>query len=686
MKQGLCRCHRPHGACNQLLLWWMVLLSGLTSVSGQNGQQRWTLASGWTFAAEGYDNYLPAYVPGSIHLDLLTQGRIPDPLYRNHAFEMGWVDSMSWVYKLHMPWPEGVSSANKVHLVFEGLDTYAEVFINGDRVLVADNMFRTWRIDLSGLDRSQDMDLRVVFAPAILQGAQRARRSGIRYPADSDPYDWKPSVHTRKAAYQFGWDFAPSLPGCGIWRPVYLEWGGGPVLRDVWLETCTIAGDYADVILHGGVEGQRVGEDLRIQWQIGEALRGEIILESVGEDTGFQIPVRIPDPRLWWPRGYGEAHVYPVVVRQTGSDEAEEVRFRAGIRTVTLDQSSDAWGTSFRFLVNGRPVFAKGANWVPADMFPARVDAERYRSLLGMAADAHMNMLRVWGGGIYEAPLFYELADSLGILVWQDFMFAGTMYPGDRAFLENVAMEVREQIRRLRRHPCLALWCGNNEIAVAWKHWGWQATYGYSDTVQRRLEGDYQKLFELLIPGLLDEEFPGSSYIPSSPVSNWGDPAELAHGSNHFWGVWHGEMPLDSLRTRVPRFMAEYGMQSFPSWNSIERFSRMEDWSDTSAVMKGRQRSYKGNGLLRRYIAMEGMPAPADFRALVAATHEVQARALDIAIRAHLGARPFCMGTLLWQFNEPWPGLSWSVIDYYGHKKPAYEVVRRAYALDSVGD
>lgn len=663
------------GTFTMSLVWLMIAVA--LPLFGQ--QERKALTEGWMFHKVGSDRSLSAQVPGSIHLDLLAHDLIPDPFYRNNAYEMGWVDSAAWTYSLRMPWPQAAIDAERTVLVFEGLDTYADVFIDGELRLAADNMFRTWHIDLSGLDKSRELDIHIVFYPAIFKGAERARAAGIRYPADSDPFDWKPSVHTRKAPYQWGWDFAPSLPGCGIWRPVYLEWGSGPRLQDVWLETTHLAEGVAGLRLNGSVV-HGAGQHWHLHWSIGE-LTGHATIRAEEAKTLFSIPVEMVDPLLWWPSGEGKAHLYPVVVRLSGSEVEDSICFRTGIRTVELDQSPDAWGTAFQFVVNGRPVFVKGANWVPADMFPARVDAERYRFMLGAAAEANMNMLRVWGGGIYESDLFYELADSLGLMVWQDFMFAGTMYPGDEAFLENVAAEVGDQVRRLRHHASLVLWCGNNEIAVAWKHWGWSATYGYDEPLQRKLEADYRRLFEELIPAMVSAESPGVDYIPSSPVSNWGDPDELMHGSSHFWGVWHGEMALDSLRSRVPRFMAEYGMQSFPAWKSIERFSQPEDWSDTSSVMQGRQRSYKGNGLLRQYIEMEGLTHPADFRGLVVATHEVQGRALDTAIRAHIATQPFCMGTLFWQFNEPWPGLSWSVIDYYGHKKPAYEVVRRAYSM-----
>ncbi len=659
----------------QKSLW--VLLLGLLPSTGVTQRVTVDLAEGWTFRASGTTSSWPATVPGSIHNDLLLNGLIQDPFYGTHALELGWVDSTDWIYERMVTWPEGMPADAPAWLVFEGLDTWAEIWLDERQMAETDNMFRCWRVPIPDSLRRRPFSLRVAFRSAIREGAARAREVPFSYPADSDPYPGKPSVFTRKAPFQFGWDIAPSMPGCGIWRPVRLEVRTGPVLEDGWVETVALEPDSASVVLHGSLTGAK-GSTHHLSWRIGD-WSGSTRLEATDSLTPFSLPLRLPHPRLWWPAGVGDPFLYPVEVRISSPAGEDRLAWKTGIRTVRLERLPDPWGTSFRFVVNGQPLFLAGANWVPADMFPGRVTQEKYRHLLGLAAEAGMNMLRVWGGGIYEHDLFYQLADSLGLLIWQDFMFAGTMYPGHEPFLQNVAAEAEDQVRRLRGHPSVALWCGNNEIEVAWKNWGWPDRYHYTPDIRLRMEADYRTLFLELLPGIIARQHPGTDYLPSSPVSNWGTREELDHGNNHFWGVWHGEMPLDSLRTRIPRFMTEYGMPSWPVWESLLRCTAPDDLFPGRVAVLFRLRSYKGPGLFERYLTRESLDGGTDLRTWIAAGHEVQRRALETAIRAHLADRPRCAGTLLWQFNEPWPGATWSIVDYYGHPKPAWRTVKDLY-------
>jgi len=317
----------------------------------------------------------------------------------------------------------------------------------------------------------------------------------------------------------------------------------------------------------------------------------------------------------------------------------------------------------------------QGANYVPQDVFLPRLSRQQYRELLSQAQKAGMNMLRVWGGGIYETDYFYELCDSLGLMIWQDFMFAGSMYPGDSSFIQNVKEEVSQNIKRLRVHPCLALWCGNNEIEVAWKNWGWQKKYGYSPSDSALIWSNYLELFHRLIPDLVKTHSPLIPYTPSSPLSNWGAFENFKHSSMHYWGVWHGSEDFDSFKDNVGRFMVEYGFQSYPDTSTIRRFSIEDDRRLDSGVMKNRQKSYIGNAEIEKMILKyEGNPA--SLEEFVVQSQKVQARALKIAINSHFERKGHCMGTLFWQLNDCWPGPSWSVIDYYGNKKPAYFVIK----------
>ncbi len=630
----------------------------------------------WTYTDQSGMGYSgAAKVPGSIHLDLLANGQINDPYYRDEISRIGWIDSTTWVYRLDLAPMALPEESSNVELVFEGLDTRADVFINDRLVLEVANMFRQWRIDLQPELFRDTIHIMVHFHSPIAWGKKLSENVDWSYPSDSDPFPGKPSVFLRKAAFQFGWDFAPPLPGCGIWKTVFLEVWNSVRWTNGWVRTVKVSQDTAEVIVEATLEAVQRNR-ITVSAQFGD----QQISQSIEIDSGqniVQFPFKVPNPRLWWPHDQGSPELIPVaLVAHTGAGR-DTLSWEAGIRTIQLDQEPDQDGTPFRFIMNGRPVFMAGANWVPADMFPARVTDRQYRDLLFAARGAGLNMLRVWGGGIYESDLFYHLADSLGILIWQDFMFANTMYPGDSAFMDNVHHEATEQIVRLRSHPSLALWCGNNEIDVAWQNWGWSTTYQYSKAAEQQMVKDYDQLFHKMLPNLVLQKG-GVDYVHTSPLSNWGDPADLAHGDNHFWGVWHGEMALDSLQTRIPRFMSEYGMQSFPTWSSIKRFSLPNDWDVHSKVMKLHQRSYKGNDLITKYLQLEGEEVEGmGFKAWVEKGHLLQARTYSLALEAHLGAQPFCMGSLLWQFNEPWPGASWSIIDYYGARKPAYFALKQ---------
>jgi beta-mannosidase len=368
-----------------------------------------------------------------------------------------------------------------------------------------------------------------------------------------------------------------------------------------------------------------------------------------------------------------------VYLRGYEHSPAQTDAWQKGLHKVELVQDADSIGRSFYFKIDGKPTFMHGANWIPADVFLPRVTKSKYRQLLLAAKEAHCNMLRVWGGGIYEDDAFYDLCDSLGIMVWQDFMFAGAMYPGDEHFMENVCQEIIDNILRLRRHKCIVLWCGNNEIDEAWHNWGWQDQFHLSATDSARLWQDYNRLFHELLPQLVKEYDGTRPYITTSPLHGWGRKESMTEGDSHYWGVWWGLEPIEKYKEKVPRFMSEYGMQAMPAWKSIAQFSLPSDWDTASIVMKVHQKSPGGYQKLAVYLAQNGYK-PTTFKAFAAATQDVQSKALETAITAHKGAAPYCMGTLFWQFNDCWPVSSWSVVDYYGRKKKAFYTVKRLYA------
>lgn len=629
--------------------------------------QSWQVHSD-TFAA------IPASIPGTIHTDLLNAGLIPDPFFDDQEAALQWIEEKDWTYSTSFELNENQLAYASAELIFEGLDTEAKVWLNDSLILRANNMFRSWRIPVKALLSPGVNQLRVTFKSPAKKYAHSADSLGFVYPSDSD--DSKTAPFVRKAAYHFGWDWAPRFVTCGIWKPIFLEFHDAARIVEVWIEQIELTEKKAKLRVH--VEVATYQKDLDFEIEVnGNATR----LSGSGNLLTATVDFEIENPKLWWPNGSGDQHLYTIPIRLlSGEKESEFTERKIGLRTVELVNEPDSIGTSFYFKVNGQPVFMKGANYVPQDVFLPRVQPAQYRSLLIAAKEANMNMLRVWGGGVYERDLFYDLCDSLGLLVWQDFMFAGTMYPGDAAFVQNVSEEIRQQIRRLRNHPSLALWCGNNEIAVAWKNWGWQQKYGYSKEDSTKMWNDYLHLFHDIIPAIVSKESPEIAYVPSSPQSNWGTAENFNHGSMHYWGVWHGREPISAFEENVGRFMVEYGIQSYPSIETLQDFISQDHLHLDAEILMSRQKSYIGNPEIFRHIRDLEISEPNHLSDFVNASQLAQAEALQTAIHAHLNSNGHCMGTLLWQLNDCWPGPSWSIVDYSGNKKHAYKTVKESFA------
>jgi beta-mannosidase len=633
------------------------------------------LADGWRFRQATRADWYPAQVPGSVHLDLLRNGLIGDPFYRENEKSEQWIGKTDWEYAADFEVPAALLARQNVELVFEGLDTYATVTLNGSEVLRADNMYRRWRVPVKALLREGRNHLLVAFRSPIREVLPRMEREGYALPAVNDQGEGT-SPYTRKAPYQYGWDWGPRLVTCGLWKPARLEAWDDARIADVFVRQQELgaaraqlsaevelqgsAGASGTLTLELDVDGRRV------------ASRDVSLREGRFAET---LAFEIHDPKLWWPNGLGDQPLYRVTTRLLrGGTALDERSHRVGLRTLELRREQDRYGKSFEFVVNGVPVFVKGANWIPADSFPTRVTRERYAELLRSARDAHMNMLRVWGGGLYESDDFYELADELGLLLWQDFHFSCSMYPADPPFLANVEVEVEQAVRRLRNHPSLALWCGNNEIEAAWQGWGWK------ERLPAWLWSDYQKLFAELIPKVLAKEDPTRSYWPSSPSANGeAPPGSPDTGDMHFWGVWHGGLPFSDYEKQEPRFMSEYGFQSFPELATVESFATDADLSLESPVMLAHQRNNRGNQLIREYMQRE-FPPPKDFPAFLYLSQVLQAEGIKIGAEHLRRERPRTMGSLYWQLDDCWPVASWSSIDYYGRWKALQYYARRFYA------
>ena len=637
----------------------------------------------WRFREVGTTEWHAATVPGTVHTDLLAAGLIRDPYAGNAEAALQWIEAKDWEYATTLTIPAAVARHRQVELRFEGLDTYAAVRLDGAELLRADNMFRAWRVDLTphlageGAGAARELSIRFRSPIAIEDSAAAAYP--VKLPAGNDPHGTR--VFTRKAAYHYGWDWGPRYVTSGVWRPVVLHGWTGATLRDVHLEQQALTDTLATLRAVASIEADTALEATLLVHSPGLEFPVRSVTQQLAAGPNqIALELEVPAPEWWWPNGLGTPRLYEAVVElQLGGTTVDTLHRRFGLRTIEVVTEPDSIGTSFFVRVNGVPVFMKGANIIPLDHFTPRVDSARYRRLFADVVAANMNMLRVWGGGIYETDLFYDLADEHGILVWQDFMFANALYPSDPAFLANVRLEAADQVRRLRQHPSIALWCGNNEIREGWENWGWQREFGYSPADSAEVWQSYLAIFHAILPQVLGALDPQRAYWPSSPAIGWGHPESLAHGDSHYWGVWWGEEPFEVYAQKLPRFASEYGFQAYPSPASIARFTPPPERAVGSPTLRAHQKHPRGDELIRTYMA-RWFHAPRDFLEFVYLSQLVQAEGVGLALEAHRRAMPRTMGTLYWQLNDTWPVVSWSSIDWYGRWKALHWYAARAFA------
>lgn len=633
-------------------------------------------------AAGGSDaGWMPATVPGCVHTDLLRNRRIADPFVGTNEKDQQWIEKVDWEYKTTVAIDDALLSRERIELVLAGLDTYAEILVNDATVLWADNMFRHWRVDIKRQLRRGDNVVLVRFRSPINFVKPAYDRMGYQLPAVNDQAKEMVSMYTRKAPYHFGWDWGPRFVTSGIWRPVAIHAWDGARLENLQVVQGALTDAQAKLTVNVTVEATRAARAKVVAAVEGGEHREVEVALSPGVNR-VAVPLTIANPKRWWPNGLGAAHLYTVraalVLPERPSDEQ---RARIGLRTIEIVHQRDKEGKSFLVKVNGAPLFMKGANYIPSDSFLNRVTPDRMRRLVQSAADANMNMLRVWGGGIYEDELFYDLCDELGILVWQDFMFACSMYPGDAAFIQNVRQEAIQNVRRLRNHPSLALWAGNNEIEAAWADWGWPWKFHLSKTVQEKLWNDYKLLFHKVLPEVVAAEDPGRFYTRSSPSANEdGVPANRKGlGDMHYWGVWHSEEPYTKYADNTSRFMSEYGFQSFPELATVKQYASPGDLRIDSPVMLAHQRHPRGNQLIKTYMDRD-FRAPKDFASFLYVSQVLQATVIKYGAEAHRRRMPYNMGSLYWQLDDCWPVASWSGIDYFGRWKALHHFARGFFA------
>jgi beta-mannosidase len=632
-----------------------------------------TLNGQWTLSKGAAEENIPAMVPGCVHLDLLAAEKIPDPYYRDNELALMCIGETDWVYKRHFTVAGEFLTHKSITLRCHGLDTLATIMLNDIPVAKTENMFRTYEFDVKPYLFEGENTIRVYFQAAMpfVREKQAQRRLPAWTHDKLEGGNW-----LRKEPCNFGWDWGPRLVTCGIWRDIELIGSDDPMLVDVLVLQRRHETGSVELDLTIQLDGVPVSEmDVHITLSKDEEIVSTAVV-SLADET-VRATLFIEHPALWWPAGMGEQPLYDLVVElNTGSGKlVDRWKQRVGLRTLRLERQKDRWGESFFFEANGVPFFAKGANWIPADSFARRVTPSDYERLLKDAVAANMNMLRVWGGGIYEEDIFYDLCDELGICIWQDFMFACATYPTfDEDFMANVKVEAEQNVRRIRHHACLTLWCGNNELE--------QGLTDHTWTEKAMSWDDYSLLFDELLPEVVKRLDPQRDYWPSSAHSplgeraNWNNPT---CGDAHLWDVWHGKQPFEWYRTSLHHFVSEFGFQSFPEPRTVETFTIPEDRNITSRIMEHHQRSRIGNSTIIHYM-LDWFRLPTSFEMTLWLSQILQGMAIKYAVEHWRRRMPQCMGALYWQLNDCWPVASWASIDTFGRWKALHYMAKDFYA------
>jgi beta-mannosidase len=612
--------------------------------------------------ASGDTAYLPAAVPGSVYNDLLANKKMDDPFWRDNEDKAFALMERDFEYSNVFAMPEELLGCDRLLLRCEGLDTLADMYLNGNVIGKADNMHRIWEYDITGQARPGDNELQIVFhSPiAFVREAYRA----VKTEGSSECLDGFPQL--RKAHCMFGWDWGPRLPDAGIWRDIELIGFNTARIDSVYI-TQTHTPNTVDLNIQVHVEKISVHRKQRYT---------VIITDPNGtalEYAGSPEKITIENPELWWPNGYGAQSLYAVKVVLLDKDTVLDTwERRYGLRTMTVRIEKDQWGESFAHEVNGVRIFAMGADYIPEDNILSRVTPERTRTLLKHCIDAHFNAIRVWGGGYYPNDFFFDICDELGLIIWLDFMFACAVYDLTGDFDKNIRAELADNIKRIRHHASLGLWCGNNEMEMFVDKGVWVNA--------PKQKADYIKMYEYIFPAILKELDPQTFYWPASPSSGgcFDNPNDPDRGDTHYWDVWHGNKPFSDYRNYYFRYVSEFGFQSFPCLKTVESFTLPEDRNVFSYIMEKHQRNNAANGKIMNYLYQTFL-YPNDFDTLIYASQLLQAEAIKYGVEHFRRHRGRCMGAIYWQLNDIWPAASWSSIDYYGRWKALHYFAKRFF-------
>lgn len=640
--------------------------------------ERLILNGVWSINQTGQETQYKVTVPGSVLSALLDAKAIPDPFYRRNEYQTRELFRNNYIFQRDFYIKETFLQEEDIELVCEGLDTLAVIYVNGKKVFYADNMHRTWRIPVKKYIHTGKNHISIEFLSVLkfMDEYVYDENKEVKYTAAGA---MKGNHLVRKAHSMFGWDWGPQLPDAGIFRDIYLEGWTGRRIEDIqFRQHHTLAEVQLQLKISfscgSACEKQKINIIIKEKQTGKTTARTEAVL---GNGTTWESTLCIKDPELWWPNGYGEQALYKAVVMLTDMDGnvLQEQQKTIGFRTLGISREKDSWGREFAFKVNGIKIFAMGADYIPEDCVYSRITKQKQDYLLECARKAHFNCIRVWGGGYYPSDTFYELCDEKGLIVWQDLMFACNVYDATDEFLENCRNEVQDNVRRLRHHPSLGMWCGNNEIESAWSHWpGFQ-----KETLN--LRADYIRLFEHVIPEIIKKDAPDTFFWPSSPSSGgcFADPDSENDGDSHYWDVWHGQKPFTDYRKHFFRFCSEFGFQSFPDIKTVETFTEPEDRNIFSRVMESHQKNNAANGKILYYMS-ENFRYPAKFDDLIYISQILQGMAIQYGVEHWRCNRGRCMGTLYWQLNDNWPVASWSSVDYFGRWKALQYMACRFYA------
>lgn len=631
------------------------------------------LNTGWQFReADQTSAFQPATVPGTIHTDLLANGRIPDPYIGTNETKVQWVETKTWEYQTTFTLDHKMRKEKHIELRFDGLDTYADVYLNDSLLFTAENMFLPYSVEIKRFAKSTNT-LRIVFHPASeLIEKNKARSSIKNYPGGD-------RVFIRKAQYQFGWDWGPRLVTSGIWKPVHVTGWSDMRISDVVYKLDYLGKDTAFMTVDFVFQCDKTAKYQFLIFQNDTQTYSDFHAVKRDKPEHLKITFKVPHPKLWWCNGLGAPNMYKFALATFRKKKTCVATTVTGIRKIELRTDRIDNNGGFTFILNDVPVFAQGANWIPSDNFLPRVNQHKVRNQLYDMHEVGLNMIRVWGGGIYESDYFYSRCDSLGLMVWQDLPFACSMYPYSVLDKNGLLMkEVISNQRRIASHPSIALWCGDNENKEGWYNWGWQKQFGYTAKDSAEIYNDYLN-YSIKFMGCVAQHDPFFPYVSTSPQNGWGRAAAYERGDVHYWGVWWGMEPFSAYEDHTGRFVSEFGFQGAPSLHTFKEMGAdVSKWFADSTIQM-HQKHPTGYQTIETYMKRDYGITPNSFEDYVYLSQVMQKDAMTIAIESQRRNMPTCMGSLFWQYNDCWPGTSWSVEDYYGRKKLAWYELKRLY-------